>query len=129
MKYSKQTTYVSGFTLLELLVAMAIFATAGIAIMQATSAHLRSITLLEDMTFASFVANNQMQLTLLDQEWPGKEQQQGEVEQGNRKWLWQLENYKLADAQLRLIKIQVSLADTPEDVLYSLQSYKGKPDG
>lgn len=123
------TKHVTGFTLLELLVAMAIFATAGIAIMQATSAHLRSITLLEDMTFASLVANNQMQLTLLDQEWPGKEQQRGEVEQGNRKWLWQLENYKLADAQLRLIKIQVSLAEAPEDILYSLQSYKGKPDG
>ena len=98
----------NGFTLLELLVAMAIFATAGIAIMQATSAHIRSITMLEDSTFASFVANNQMQLALLEKEWPGKEQRKGEVEQGNRKWLWQLENYKLEDADLRLIKIQVS---------------------
>lgn len=119
----------NGFTLLELLVAMAIFATAGIAIMQATSAHIRSITMLEDSTFASFVANNQMQLALLEKEWPGKEQRKGEVGQGNRKWLWQLENYKLEDADLRLIKIQVSLAETPEDILYSLQSYKGKPNG
>lgn len=118
-----------GFTLLELLVAMAIFATAGIAIMQATSAHIRSITMMEDSTFASFIANNQMQLILLDKAWPGKEKQQGEVEQGNRKWLWQLENEKLEDNDLRIIKIRVSLATTPDDILYSIQSYKGKPNG
>lgn len=118
-----------GFTLLELLVAMAIFATAGIAIMQATSAHIRSITMMEDSTFASFIANNQMQLILLDKAWPGKEKQQGEVEQGNRKWLWQLDNEKLEDNDLRIIKIRVSLAATPDDILYSIQSYKGKPNG
>ena len=106
-----------GFTLLELLIAMAIFATAGIAIMQATSAHIRSITFLEDSTLAGFIASNQMQLAMLDTTWPGKEKQQGEVEQGNRKWIWQLENIKLDDNDLRLLKVQVSLADKPEDIL------------
>jgi general secretion pathway protein I len=117
----------SGFTLLELLVAMAIFATAGMAIMQASSAHIRSLSQLEDLTIASYVANNQMQLALLETEWPGKESSQGEVEMANRTWLWRQTISKLTDDDLRLVQISVSLAETPEQMLYQLQSYKGKP--
>jgi general secretion pathway protein I len=117
----------SGFTLLELLVAMAIFATAGMAIMQASSAHIRSLSQLDDLTIASYVANNQMQLAMLDPAWPGKEKSQGEIDMANRSWVWRQQVSKLTDDDLRLIQISVSLADTPDDVLYQLQSYKGKP--
>ena len=119
----------SGFTLLELLVAMAIFATAGMAIMQASSAHIRSLSQLDDLTIASYIAGNQMQLAMLETEWPGKEKQQGELEMANRTWLWQQQLSKLTDDDLRLVKISVSLAETPDEVLYQLQSYKGKPGG
>lgn len=117
----------TGFTLLELLVAMAIFATAGMAIMQASSAHIRSLSVLDDLTIASYVANNQMQLALLETDWPGKETSQGKVEMANRNWLWQQHITKLTDADLRLIQISVSLEEAPEQVLLQLQSYKGKP--
>jgi general secretion pathway protein I len=117
----------SGFTLLELLVAMAIFATAGMAIMQASSAHIRSLSQLDDLTIASYIANNQLQLALLETEWPGKESSQGEVEMANRHWLWQQRISKLTDDDLRLVQISVSLAQSPEQMLYQLQSYKGKP--
>ena len=119
----------TGFTLLELLVAMAIFATAGMAIMQSSSAHIRSLSQLDDLTMASYIAANQMQLALLETEWPGKEKTQGELEMANRSWLWQQQLSKLTDEDLRLIKISVSLAETPDQVLYQLQSYKGKPSG
>ena len=119
----------NGFTLLELLVAMAIFATAGMAIMQASSAHIRSLSQLDDLTVASYIANNQMQLTLLDKDWPGKEKSQQQVEMANRQWLWQQQLSKLPDDDLRLVQISVSLAETPDEVLYQLQSYKGKPGG
>ena len=116
-----------GFTLLVLLVAMAIFATAGMAIMQASSAHIRSLSQLDDLTIASYIAANQMQLAMLDNEWPGKENTQGELEMANRSWLWRQQRSKLTDDDLRLVKISVSLAQTPDQVLYQLQSYKGKP--
>jgi len=119
----------NGFTLLELLVAMAIFATAGMAIMQASSAHIRSLSQLDDLTIASYIANNQMQLALLDKDWPGKEKSQQQVEMANRQWLWQQQLSKLPDDDLRLVQISVSLAETPDEVLYQLQSYKGKPGG
>ncbi|MGP9802988.1 type II secretion system minor pseudopilin GspI [Rheinheimera sp. NSM] len=119
----------NGFTLLELLVAMAIFATAGMAIMQASSAHIRSLSQLDDLTIASYIANNQMQQALLDKDWPGKEKSQQQVEMANRQWLWQQQLSKLPDDDLRLVQISVSLAETPDQVLYQLQSYKGKPGG
>lgn len=116
-----------GFTLLELLVAMAIFATAGMAIMQASSAHIRSLSQLDELTMAGYIANNQMQLALLDTEWPGNEKSQGELEMANRSWVWQQQLITVPDADLRLVQIRVSLAEAPEQVLYQLQSYKGKP--
>jgi general secretion pathway protein I len=119
----------NGFTLLELLVAMAIFATAGMAIMQASSAHIRSLSQLDDLTIASYIANNQMHLALIDKDWPGKEKSQQQVEMANRQWLWQQQLSKLPDNDLRLVQISVSLAETPDEVLYRLQSYKGKPGG
>ena len=119
----------NGFTLLELLVAMAIFATAGLAIMQSSSTHIRNLSQLDDLTIASYIADNQMQLAMLDKEWPGKEKSQGEVKMANRDWLWQQQVSKLADEDLRLVQISVSLAESPQQVLYQLQSYRGKPGG
>ncbi len=116
-----------GFTLLELLVAMAIFATAGVAIMQVSSAHVRNLTQLDELTMARYIADNQMQLVMLDKDWPGKEKQQGELEMANRKWVWQQQRLKVPDDDLRLVQISVSLADSPEQVIFELSSYKGKP--
>ncbi|MEH8017291.1 type II secretion system minor pseudopilin GspI [Rheinheimera muenzenbergensis] len=116
-----------GFTLLELLVAMAIFATAGVAIMQVSSAHVRNLTQIDELMMARYIADNQMQLAMLDKEWPGKDKQQGEVEMANRKWLWQQLRTKVPDEDLRLVQISISLADAPQQVIFELSSYKGKP--
>ena len=116
-----------GFTLLELLVAMAIFATAGVAVMQVSSAHVRNLSQLEELTVARYIADNQMQLLMLEREWPGKDKQRGELEMANRRWLVQQQRSKVPDEDLRLIQIRVSLAESPEQVVFELTSYKGKP--
>ena len=116
-----------GFTLLELLVAMAIFATAGVAVMQVSSAHVRNLSQLEELTVARYIADNQMQLVMLEREWPGKDKQRGELEMANRRWLVQQQRSKVPDEDLRLIQIRVSLAESPEQVIFELTSYKGKP--
>lgn len=118
-----------GFTLLELLVALAIFATAGMAIMQTSSGHIRHLSQLEELTLASYIAADRMQLALLSKDWPGKEQSNGQVEMANRKWFWQQRISKITDDDLRLVEVTVSLADTPQEVIYQLQSYKGRPNG
>ncbi|MGL5728054.1 MAG: type II secretion system minor pseudopilin GspI, partial [Plesiomonas sp.] len=54
-----------GFTLLEVLVALAVFAVAALAVMQAASGHVRSLSLLEEKLFAGWVAENQQALLAL----------------------------------------------------------------
>ncbi len=117
-----------GFTLLELLVALVIFATAGVAIIQASSNHVRSIWQLEELTVASYIANNQLQLALLDSRWPPRELEQGEVSMANRNWTWQIRATTVPDADLRELSVSVSLVEQPEVVIYQLKTYVGLPD-
>ncbi|WP_306519265.1 type II secretion system minor pseudopilin GspI [Rheinheimera sp.] len=118
----------SGFTLIELLVAMAIFAIAGVAVMRATTEHIRAVTQLEEMTFASFIAENQLQLNRLEQKWPPEAKKQGEVKMANRMWLWQQSSLETADPNFRQIKVTVSPLEEPARVIYSLQTFVGKPE-
>lgn len=116
-----------GFTLIELLIAMAVFATAGAAVMKTASEHMNSISHLENMTFASYIAENQLNAVLLGKNWPLKNEQKT-VEFANRSWLWQQEIQKTADANFSAVVVKVSLAETPEKVVYQLQTFVGKPD-
>ena len=116
-----------GFTLIELLIAMAVFATAGAAVMKTASEHMNSISHLENMTFASYVAENQLNAVFLEKNWPLKSQQKT-VEFANRSWLWQQEIQKTSDANFSAVVVKVSLADNPEKVVYQLQTFVGKPD-
>lgn len=116
-----------GFTLIELLIAMAVFATAGAAVMKTASEHMNSISHLENLTFASYVAENQLNAVFLEKNWPLKSEQKT-VEFANRNWLWQQEIQKTADANFSAVVVKVSLADNPEKVVYQLQTFVGKPD-
>lgn len=117
-----------GFTLIELLVAMAIFAIAGVAVMRATTEHIRAVTQLEEMTIASFIAENQLQLNRLEQKWPPEAKKQGEVKMASRQWLWQQSSLETADPNFRQLKVTVSPLEEPDRVIYSLQTFVGKPD-
>lgn len=117
-----------GFTLLELLVALVIFATAGVAIIQASSNHMRAVWQLEELTIAGFIANNQLQLALLEPNWPPRELQQGEVAMANRNWFWRLRASPVPDPDLRELNITVSLAEQPDVIIYQLKTYVGRPD-
>lgn len=118
---------IKGFTLIELLIAMAVFATAGAAVMKTASEHMNSISHLENMTFAAYVAENQLNAVFLEKSWPLKNQQKT-VEFANRSWLWQQEIKKTTDANFSAVVVRVSLADSPEQVVYQLQTFVGKPD-
>ena len=119
---------IQGFTLIELLVAMAIFAIAGVAVMRATTEHIRGVTLLEEMTIVSFIAENQLQLAKLDKKWPPEPSLQGQVSMANRNWIWLQQRLETADPNFRQLTVSVSPADEPDRVLYRLQTFVGKAD-
>ncbi|MEE2025411.1 MULTISPECIES: type II secretion system minor pseudopilin GspI [Alkalimonas] len=116
-----------GFTLIEVLFALAIFATAGLAVMRTVTEHIRSIAMLEDATFASYVASNQLVLLQLETDWPPAEQSRGEVEMANRLWQWQQRISQVEDDDLRQVELSVSLAEQPDETLYRLITFIGRP--
>ena len=91
---NKQQT---GMTLLEVMVALVIFSTAALALMNSVSLNVRFTHGLADTLQASWVAENQLaeaQLTKTD--FPDAEQQGTEI-MGGRSWNWRKQRVKTAD--------------------------------
>lgn len=61
-----------GMTLLEVMVALLIFAMTGTAILKAAGDHLSSVGQVEAVTFANWVASNRLSQLQLDTTWPPK---------------------------------------------------------
>lgn len=101
----------AGFTLVEVMVALAIFALAGGAVMKTVYEHLRSISVLEQVTFATWVANNELTRSSLEStiKWPLDKEKKGEELMGDQIWYWQREAVKTADETLYQVTVTVSL--------------------
>lgn len=57
--------YNLGMTLIEVLVALAIFATAAVSVVRAVTQHINTLSYLEEKTFASLVVDNQISRVML----------------------------------------------------------------
>ncbi|WP_163932249.1 type II secretion system minor pseudopilin GspI [Paraferrimonas sp. SM1919] len=112
-----------GLTLLEVLVAMAVFATAASAVMSSLSTQTRNLPKLEQRTFASWVANNQMVEIRLTEKFPAIGEKRGEVEQLGETWYWRQNVVKTMDDKFRRINISVSPNQNMNPVVVELSSY------
>ena len=97
-----------GFTLLEVLVALAVFAGAALAVMQAGSSSLRNLAILQDKMLAGWVAENQLALLSLLPPAERQRSQRGETQMANRTWYWRSESVPTSGTSLTAIEIQVS---------------------
>jgi len=117
----------SGFTLIEVMVAVGIFALAGGAIMKATYEHLRSISSLEELTIATWVANNRMTEALLEARLQEvKTTAKGKVEMAGKDWYWQQEIKKTQDPSLSQITIIIALDENMTNEVTAVTSFIAK---
>jgi general secretion pathway protein I len=117
----------TGFTLLEVLVALAVLAIAMGAIINAATQSIATTTYLRDQTFASWVALNQVNELLLDPEpWPEEGSQQGNAELANRVWRWEARFAKTDDPDLRRLEVTVRSAENAS-ALSALTAFKARP--
>ena len=112
-----------GFTLIEVMLAMAVFAIAGVALLGVADNNYRHISHLEEKMFANWVASNQLVEVSLDKTWPPKNNRKGKVEMAGRTWYWQQKVIKTANKELRAVKMQVRLNEDDELVNASLMTY------
>lgn len=116
-----------GFTLIEVMVAVSIFAIAGAAVLKATTEHIRSIYTLEDLTIATWVANNRMTEALIEARLKTpKSDFKGEVEMAGKQWYWRQEIKKTQDPSLSQITIIIALDENMTNEVTTISSFLAK---
>ena len=97
----------AAFTLLEIMVALAIIALTLGAVIDKTTQSNRHAQHLRDKTIAGWVALNQLALVRARREWTNKSSKQGQVEMGGRDWLWTMKISSTDDKNIRRLDIDV----------------------
>ena len=116
-----------GFTLIEVLVALAIIAI-GLAAVVAVAARSGLVDAnLQRRTFAAWVATNQMTRMRLAAQWPDLGTQDGKVTLADQQWHWKATVVKTQDPDLRRVTIDVATEDKPDDSVTELIGFIGKP--
>ncbi|CAD5247579.1 Type II secretion system protein I (GspI) [Alteromonas sp. 38] len=116
-----------GMTLLEVMVALLIFALTGTAILKAAGDHLNNVGQIEAVTFASYVASNRLNQLQLDDTWPPKNNLKGSMEMADRTWYWQQKVTKTNDDELRSVSISVGLDSDYSSSVTSVTTFVAKP--
>lgn len=100
-----------GFTLVEVLVAVAILALALGTFISGGARYADQARYLQDRTLALWVARNRMVEYQLAASWPDTGRSDGEAEMGGRKWEWRAEVTESPDPAVRRIDITVHRID------------------
>jgi general secretion pathway protein I len=104
-----------GFTLLEVLVSLAIVAIAMGALIKGGAANASNAAYLRDKTIAHWVAMNKAAEFQLDPAWPAVATTEGKVEMASREWQWKAKVSATPDADVRRLDVDVRAADGSKD--------------
>lgn len=109
MKHS--TREQQGFTLIEMLAAVAILAIAMAAVISGLARYVDNTAYLREKTIALWVAHNRLTEIDLQPTWPELGKADGKLPMAGRDWKWQTEVKATEDPQLRRVDIEVTSAD------------------
>jgi general secretion pathway protein I len=76
----------AGMTLIEVMVALVVFALAGLAVMQATLQQTRQLGRMEEKTLAGWLADNQLVQLRLENRWPALSWSETTVQAAGVSW-------------------------------------------
>lgn len=123
-----------GFTLLEVLVALAIFALVAASVLSASARSLQTAARLEAKTLAMWVADNRLTELQLERTAVADGQDQGEVMFAGRRWQWQSEIRATSEPSMRRVTLWVAPRPTSgvagslrERAVVSLNGFIGEP--
>jgi len=116
----------AGMTLLEVMVALAVFAVAGLALVKSAGEQVGGLGHLEQRTFANWVADNQMAERRLEGKWPGLSWVNGKEEMAGHTWYWRWQGVQTADDSFRALDVEVRADEKDASPLVTLRSYVNK---
>lgn len=114
---------IQGMTLLEVMVALAVFAIAAIAITKNLGEMIANLPILEERTYAQWVADNQMVDARLEKEIAKQGRKDGQEEMAGKQWYWRREMIKTTDKDFRMIRISISDSSSFERIMTQVSSY------
>ncbi|WNC68411.1 type II secretion system minor pseudopilin GspI [Thalassotalea nanhaiensis] len=118
--------HAAGFTLIEVMLALTIFAFAGTALMKVAGSSLLGSSQLEEISVATWVASNELVEANLLQTWPPKKKS-GKTEMAGREWHWQHVILPTEDKNMRAITIEVRANESDKNSIASLITYVSNP--
>jgi len=107
-------TRARGFTLIEVLIALAVIALALLALTRTASMQIRDFDALRERTLASWVAANALTETRLASPFPATGRSDGHMQLGAREWRWTREVLATQNAEIRRIDIRVFEGDSTQ---------------
>lgn len=116
-----------GMTLIEVMVALVIFAFSALSVMKAVTEHLRGVGVLQEMTFATWVANNRLTQLSLEEKWPPQNNVKGSEEMGDATWYWQQKVLETQEKDMLSIEVIVSTDQAGEHSVTSVSTFLAKP--
>ena len=105
----------AGFTLVEVLVALAIVSVGMLAVFKVIGDTANNVAYLRDRSFAAWIADNQLTELRLTGEMPSVDETKGQVEFAGRRWHWLQKVATTPVEGLRRIDISVRREDDAED--------------
>jgi general secretion pathway protein I len=116
-----------GFTLLEVMVALAVIAFAMAAAISAASGNTRNAAGLQNRTFAHWVAMNKMTELQINKEWPAMTTTRGSALMASHEWFWTMKVSSAPDKSVRRVDISVSAEEDDEYSLVTLTGFVVQP--
>lgn len=118
-----------GFSLVEVLVALAVVAIALVALLAAAGRMARDADHLRELTLADWVAANVLVETRLREPFPNLGRSEGRMRMGTREFRWQRVVQNTPEPALRRIDVHVFAHDAGNDdaPIHSLVGFAGRP--
>lgn len=115
-----------GFTLLEILVALAVLATSLFAIIKTSTENASNTAYIRDKSIAQWTAMNLLTEVQLQQPWPAMGTANGQQKMAGRDWYWSSQVSQTSDEDVRMVEISV-MPGAGDNPLVTLTGYIAKP--
>lgn len=116
-----------GFTLLEVLIALAVLAIALAAVIKSIGAHVSNLVYLKERNLAHWVAMNAITELRVSGKWPKSGELNGDEKMAGREFNWVITVTEVEGGDVRRLDVRVTPAEDSDRPLTTLVAYIGKP--